>query len=68
MATLERVIARAQEVGQLPREVDAAQLAFELQGIMLAYNYESRLLRDAHARERAFTAFERIVAGARARS
>jgi AcrR family transcriptional regulator len=68
LGTVERVVGRAQEVGHLRRDLDAAQLAFELQGIMLAYNHASRLLRDPRAREQAFAAFERLVADARARS
>lgn len=68
LGTVERVVRRAQEVGHLRRDADAAQLAFELQGIMLAYNHASRLLRDPRARERAAGAFERLVAEARARS
>lgn len=68
LGTVERVVRRAQEVGHLRCDVDAAQLAFELQGIMLAYNHASRLLRDPRARERAAGAFERLVAEARARS
>jgi AcrR family transcriptional regulator len=68
LATIERVVRRAQEVGHLRKDLDAEQLSFELQGIGLAWNFESRLLRDPRSRARAMAAFERLVADARARS
>jgi AcrR family transcriptional regulator len=68
LATIERVVRRAQEVEHLRREIDASQFAFELLGIGLAWHFESRLLRDPRARERASAAFERLVADARVRS
>jgi AcrR family transcriptional regulator len=68
LATIERVVLRAKEVGHLGEHVDPAQLAFELLGITLSLNYHARLLRDPRARERAMAAFERLVADARPRS
>lgn len=68
LATIERVVLRAKEVGHLGEHVDPAQLAFELLGITLSLNYHARLLRDPRARERAMAAFERLVANARPRS
>jgi AcrR family transcriptional regulator len=67
-STIERVVRRGQEVGHLRRDLDPAQLAFELLGIGLACNFQARLLREPRARERAMAAFERLVADARARS
>jgi AcrR family transcriptional regulator len=67
LGTIERVVCRAQEVGHLRTDLDAAQLAFELHGIGLAWNFHARLLRDPRARERAVAAFERLVADARRR-
>jgi AcrR family transcriptional regulator len=68
LATIERVVRRAKDVGHLRKDLDSAQLAFELHGIGLAWNFQTRLLRDPRARERAMAAFERLVADARARS
>jgi AcrR family transcriptional regulator len=68
LATIERVVRRAQEVGHFRKDLDPAQLAFELHGIGLAWNLQARLLRDPRARARAVAAFERLVVGARARS
>jgi AcrR family transcriptional regulator len=67
-ATLARAVKRAQETGDFRRDLDPEQLAFELQGIGLAWHESGRLLRDPRALERARTAFERLLAGARARS
>jgi len=66
--TVARIVRRAREVGDFRRDVDPEQLAFEIQGIGLACNESARLLRDPRALERARTAFERLVADARARS
>jgi AcrR family transcriptional regulator len=68
LGTIERVVRRAQEVGHLRKELDAGQLAFEILGIGLAWNFHSRLLREPRARERAVAAFERLVVDARVRS
>jgi AcrR family transcriptional regulator len=68
LATLARVVRRAQEVGDFRADLDPAQLAFELHGIALGWNFHSRLLRDPRASERARAAFERLVADARAPS
>jgi AcrR family transcriptional regulator len=67
-ATLARVVKRAQEMGELRRDLDPDQLAFEIQGIGLAGHETLRLLRDTRAAERARAAFERLLADARARS
>jgi AcrR family transcriptional regulator len=66
-ATLARVVKRAQDLGELRRDLDADQLAFEIQGVGLACHETARLLRDPRAVERARSAFERLVADARAR-
>lgn len=64
-ATITRVVKRAQELGEFRRDVDAEQLAFELQGIGLVCHESARLLRDPRAVERARAAFERLVASVR---
>lgn len=46
-------------------DLDTEQFAFELHAIMLAHHHASRLMRDAAADRRAYTAFERLVADAR---
>lgn len=52
-AVLERVIVRAVEVGDLPADVDAAQLAFELKALGTSANGEFLLYDEPAAYERA---------------
>lgn len=67
LATLSQVVRRGQEVGHFRGDLDPAQLAFELHGVGLAWNFHARLLRDPRSRERALAAFERLLADARRR-
>ncbi len=68
LATLSRVIRRAQEVGHFRPDLDPELLAVEINGIALAWHLSARLLRDPRALARARAAFERLVADARAGS
>ena len=58
---LRRAVELAQEEGQLSRESDAHQIAFEIHGLILALHYEARFLRDPGATERARRAFSHIL-------
>lgn len=60
------VAATAKDEGEFRPELDAAQLAHEINGIALAYHHARRLLRDPRAEERARRAFESLIAAARA--
>lgn len=51
--------------GEFSPDLDAAQFAFELEGILLAHHHARRLMRDGSAEDRARQAFERLVASAR---
>ncbi|MBI1737298.1 MAG: TetR/AcrR family transcriptional regulator [Candidatus Rokubacteria bacterium] len=51
--------------GHFRADLDCEQLAYELDGIMLAYHQSSRLMKDARARARAEAAFESLVRGSR---
>lgn len=51
--------------GHVRPEADAEQFAHDLNGVMLAYQYHRRLLRDPHADQRAEKAFEALLAAAR---
>ncbi len=63
---LAKAVRVAIEAGDLRRQTDAWQLAYEILGIILATHHDLRLLRDERASERAVTAFERLVAAHRA--
>jgi AcrR family transcriptional regulator len=51
------------EAALFRRDVDPAQLAQDLYGIMLSYHLHSRLLGDAEAEARARRAFDRLIEG-----
>lgn len=56
-----RIVATAISEGQFRPDVDPEQLAYELEGIMLAHHHSRRLMRDVDADRWAWTAFERLV-------
>lgn len=62
--TIVRLARAAIDEGQLRRDLDCEQLAFELLAIMLAYHHDKRLLRDGHPEVRARTAYARLLADA----
>jgi AcrR family transcriptional regulator len=51
--------------GELREDLDAEQLAHDLNGVMLAFHHARRLLRDPRAEERARRAFDSLLAAAR---
>lgn len=59
---VERALALAADAGELRRDADVAQLAFEALGIVFAYYHDARLLRRPDAARRAETAIERLLA------
>jgi len=56
-----RAVELAQAEGQLVREADPMQVAFEIHGLILALHYEARFLKVPGAAERARLGFARIV-------
>ncbi len=67
LTSVARVVRSGQKAGDFHADVDPEQVAFEMNGIGLAWHLESRLLGDRRALERAHAAFERLVASARPR-
>jgi len=63
---LERAIRVAVDEGHLRADTDAAQLLFEIHGLILALHHDARFLRHTGAEERARLAFERLLAHAAA--
>ena len=59
---LRRAVELAQEEGQLSRESDAHQIAFEIHGLILALHYEARFLRNPSSVVRARQGFAHTVA------
>lgn len=60
-AALERAIQLAVDAGHLRADADAAQLRFEIHGLILAVHHDARLLRRGDAPQRARAGFGRIV-------
>jgi len=59
---LERAIRLSIEVDHLKADTDAAQILFELHGLILALHHDARFLRQPGALERAHAGFRRITA------
>lgn len=55
------VIGTAISEGHFRPDIDPAQFAYELEGILLAHHHARRLMRDPSADDRARRAFERLV-------
>jgi AcrR family transcriptional regulator len=65
---LRRAVELAQDEGQLSRESDAHQIAFEIHGLILALHYEARFLRNPDAAQHARQGFQHILSRYVARS
>ncbi len=62
--TLARAVQIAVDAGHFRKDVDPAQVAFQLFGIVLVYYHSARLLRDPNARAKADEAFDSLVRSA----
>ncbi len=61
-AALERAIRIAMAEGQLRADTDAAQMLFEIHGLILALHHDARFLRHPGVLDRARTGFDRVLA------
>ena len=61
MAALHRAVRIAVEQGDLAQQTDAAQMAFEVHGLILACHYEARFLKSKTALDLAQRSFENIL-------
>jgi AcrR family transcriptional regulator len=61
LTTLAKTVKMTVEAGHFIAETECDQVAFELYGIVLAFNHAHRLLRDPKALARARRAFDRLV-------
>ena len=61
---LGRAIAMAIDAGHLRADTDAAQLLFEIHGLILALHHDARFLRNPGSVARARAGFERLIAHA----
>jgi len=63
IALLERLVAESQDLGQLAPDTDAAQLAFELNALVIAANTAFVLHADPTGLQRAQRAIDRLLRG-----
>ena len=68
LETIATVVRTGFTEGHFRRDVDPEQVAFELQGAMLAYHHAARLLADPKALRRAKAAVEAVIAAARVKT
>ena len=61
MAALHRAVRLSVEQGDLAKQTDAAQMAFEIHGLILACHYEARFLKSKAALGLAQRSFEHIL-------
>jgi len=59
-----RTVLQAIEAGHLLADTDPDQLVFELDGLFIALMREARFLRDPHATDRSWAAYERVIRSA----
>jgi len=60
-AAVHRAIVQSQQEGHLRADLDPAQIAFEIHGLILALHYEARFLRTPGAVGRALQGFDNIL-------
>ncbi len=65
MESIAQMVRTGVAEGQLREDADADQFAQDLYGVMLAFGYAHRLLRDPAAEARTRRAFEALLGGAR---
>ena len=63
-AVLKRTLIQAIDAGHLAATTDADQLVFEMDALFTAALRDARFLRDAHAPERAWAAWQRLIGAA----
>ena len=61
LKALNRAVVQARDAGHLVPDADAAQVAFEIHGLILSLHYEARFLKNSGAIERAHIGFENIL-------
>jgi AcrR family transcriptional regulator len=67
-SALKRTVIQAIDAGHLKPDTDAEQLVFEMDGLFVALMREARFLRDPRAADRAWTAYERLIASVKSPS
>ncbi len=58
---LQRAVVQARDADHLAKDADAAQMCFEIHGLILSLHYEARFLKNPGALERAHIGFDNIL-------
>ena len=61
LSAVHRAVVQARDEQHLGKEIDAAQMVFEIHGLILALHYEARFLKTAKSLHRAKQGFEQIL-------
>jgi len=61
LAAVHRAVVQAKDEAHLSKDTDAAQMVFEIHGLILALHYEARFLKSAKSLGRAKQGFEQIL-------
>lgn len=61
LAAVHRAVVQARDEQHLSKDMDAAQMVFEIHGLILALHYEARFLKSAKSLNRAKQGFEQIL-------
>ena len=61
LAAVHRAVVQARDEYHLSKDMDAAQMVFEIHGLILALHYEARFLKSAKSLNRAKQGFEQIL-------
>ena len=61
LAAMNRAVVQAKEEGHLRADIDEAQMAFEIHGLVLALHYEARFLKNPGSIDRANAGFDHIL-------
>ena len=61
LSAVHRAVVQARDEQHLSKDMDAAQMVFEIHGLILALHYEARFLKSAKSLNRAKQGFEQIL-------
>jgi AcrR family transcriptional regulator len=61
LAAVHRAVVQARDEQHLSKDMDAAQMVFEIHGLILALHYEARFLKSAKSLQRSKQGFEQML-------
>jgi hypothetical protein len=61
LAAVHRAVVQSRDEQHLAKETDAAQMCFEIHGLILALHYEARFLKSTKSLQRTLQGFEQLL-------